>query len=89
MLQCFHNSTITIDGANTSEVDLKENEAYIPVTHDVKTLQKNEAYGQLHNNCIETQKNEAYGQVTLTDDITTLMSMNGASGTDYFYEIVS
>ena len=49
----------TLDNADMPEIGLKENEAYIPVAHDVKTL-KNEAYGQVHDG-IETQKNEAYG----------------------------
>ena len=49
----------TLDNADTPGIGLKENEAYIPVAHDVKTV-KNEAYGQVHDG-IETQKNEVYG----------------------------
>ena len=71
----------------TSEIGMKENEAYTLVAQDVTTLTKNEAYGQVHHD-IETQKNEAYGQVT--HGITTLTNEAYICGanTDH-YETVS
>ena len=74
----------TVDDTDTSEIGPKENEAYILVAHNVKTL-KNEAYSQIHDG-IETQKNEAYGQVT--QNITALVNEDYGANADY-YETVS